>query len=86
MHPCVRCGQKPSHALLRWGMVLVLGCVLEAESIASKRHSHTLSHATRSVFRTHGRPGQVAFTCVWVGFGAWFFNHILRGGPKVDRP
>lgn len=78
MHACNRCGQRPGHALLRWGAVLALGAVLEAEGVAGKRHHHTLSHATRSVFGTDRTQGRVAFGVAWVGFCGWYLSHILN--------
>lgn len=76
MKPCGRCGLKPTHAVLRWGAVLALGAALEAEGMAAKRHTHTLSHATRSVFRTETSCGRKIFTVVWVLLAFTFERHI----------
>jgi hypothetical protein len=79
--PCTRCGERPGHALLRWGAVLALGLALEAEAVHCKRHHHTLSHATRKVYRVNTDKGQLAFSASWILFAAWFLRHIVKGDP-----
>lgn len=78
MAPCTRCGQKPGHALLRWGAVLALGAAMEAEAVGGKRHGHTFSHATRSAFHTQTSGGRKCFTGAWLVLTVWFLDHILR--------
>lgn len=78
MAPCTRCGQKPGHALLRWGAVLALGAALETEAVKGHRHYHTFSHSTRVAFRTHTSVGRKAFTWSWLGLTVWFLRHILN--------
>lgn len=78
MKPCTKCGQKPGHALLRWAAVLAFGAALEAEAVAGKRHSHTLSQCTRAVFKTHTPGGRARFLALWLGFAVWYANHIIH--------
>lgn len=75
--PCSRCGERPGHALLRWGAVLALGAALEAEGVAARRHHHTFSHATRACFRTHTVGGRKCFTGAWLVLTVWFLRHII---------
>lgn len=82
MRECTRCGEKPGHALLRWGAVIALGAALEAEAVSRQRHSHTFSHATRHTFRVEHKIGKTVFVVSWGLFSGWWIRHILHGGPK----
>lgn len=84
--PCARCGERPGHALLRWGIVAAVWAALELEAVAHDRHHHTFSHATRRLFRTHTRQGSTAFSFVWGGLAVWYLRHILKGGPEGVAP
>lgn len=75
--PCSRCGERPGHAMLRWGIVAAAWAALEAEAVGHDRHRHTFSFATRRLFRTHTPEGRRAFTVGWMVLTVWFLRHIL---------
>lgn len=81
--PCSRCGEKPGHALLRWGALAAVWAALEAEAVAGDRHHHTFSHATRRLFHTDTRVGSTAFSFVWGGLAIWYLKHILKDDPVL---
>lgn len=60
-----------------WATLLTAGTIIECYALRKKMREHTLSHATRAVFRTDTPTGQVVFTSAWVMFVCWFWNHVL---------
>ncbi len=75
---CNRCVTDPSHAQIRWIGIIGLALLLEAEGLRRQKREHTLSHATRNVFRTKTRPGKTVFTGAWGLLTWWFVGHIIR--------
>lgn len=68
---------------LRWLVYALIGSVIEAEALRHHRHDRTLSHATRTAFRTQTPAGKVAFTLAWAALSFWFVPHIVQGVKDV---
>ncbi len=44
----------------------------------------TFSCATRRWFRTHTRPGKIAFCVGYAAFSSWYLPHIIREMKRLD--
>lgn len=67
-----------------WAGLLLVGAVVECVALRRQMHEHTLSHATRTVFRTHTPSGRAAFILGWASLTAWFLPHILKAATEVS--
>ncbi len=76
---CKHCQRYPHHGYLVWAAVIGGALLMEAEGLSRKRFEHTLSHATRHVFKTHTPAGKVAFVAGWGALTYWFCGHIIKG-------
>lgn len=61
-----------------WLSLLAAGGTYELIGLLDPDGEDTLSEFTRWAFRTHTKPGAVAFLATSLGFVAWFLPHILR--------
>lgn len=75
---CARCETKQDHAFKLWAGVALISTLLELVALKHHNHRHTLSHATRSVFRTHTRPGRLTFAFAWSILYIWLLDHVNR--------
>lgn len=64
---------------LAWALLIAAGVAYEVQAIRNEQWDHTASRTTRRWWRTHTRPGQVAFAVGWLGFAAWFTHHVIEG-------
>ena len=60
-----------------WGGLILAGAAVETYALRTARQEATLSASTRRWFRVHTKAGAVVFAVSWVGFGAWFLDHVL---------
>lgn len=58
--------------------MIAAAVAVEAEALHHKRKYGTLSHLTRTVFRTQYKPGKILFVLSWAWLTYWFLPHILR--------
>lgn len=58
--------------------MIAAAVAVEAEALHHKRKYGTLSHLTRTVFRTQHTPGKILFVASWAWLTYWFLPHILR--------
>jgi hypothetical protein len=75
---CRKCGVNPSHSQIRWIGIIGLSLLLEAEGLRRQKREHTLSHATRTTFRTNSKPGKTIFIFGWTMLYWWFLKHVLK--------
>jgi hypothetical protein len=80
---CNHCLKHPQHGYLVWAAVIGGALLMEAEGLRRRRFEHTLSYATRYVFKTHTPAGKVAFVGGWAALTYWFLPHILEGANKL---
>lgn len=76
--PCSKCETDEAHTLRVWAGLALLGMALEVCALKRDNQCHTLSHATRSVFRTDTRRGRLTFSVAWFMLYTWFQAHIVR--------
>jgi len=69
---------------LVWAAVIVAATALEVEAIRHGELERTISRTTRRWFHTHHPVGRTAFLVTWVGFAAWYAQHILKGSNSND--
>lgn len=65
-----------------WASLIGAGVAFEVGAILTAADGDTLSEVTREVFQVHTTPGALVFSAAWLGFAAWFWWHIVRGGRK----
>lgn len=70
---------------LVWGFVVAAATALEIEAIRRGELERTITRTTRRWFHTHHPVGRSAFLVTWVGFSAWYAQHILKGS-KINAP
>ena len=59
--------------------VLIAGAILaEFRALHTQRNESTLSHATRTVFRTDCKVGRVAFCASWLALSVWYVPHVIK--------
>jgi hypothetical protein len=71
----------PLHARnvrLWWSALAATVAALETWAVLHPQHEATLSHLTRTAYRTNTHAGRVVFAASWAGFAIWFARHILR--------
>jgi hypothetical protein len=61
-----------------WGGLACAGLAYEMRAIRTEADGDTLSEITRAAFKVHTKPGRVIFTVTWLGFSAWFLEHICK--------
>lgn len=69
-----------------WALLIFGATVAEFRALHYKRNESTLSHATRSVFRTHCKLGKAAFLAWWIPFTIWFVFHVFKEAVSGDTP
>jgi hypothetical protein len=72
------------HGPALWACLLLTGTIIECYALRRRMHEHTLSHATRYMFRTSTRPGRAVFMFTWSAFTSWFLIHILAPDEKLS--
>jgi hypothetical protein len=82
---CKHCQRYPYHGHVNWLIPLGIGLALELEALRRQRYEHTLSQATRYIFRTHTPAGKIAFVAGWSALTYWFLPHILNYVEKVEE-
>jgi hypothetical protein len=60
-----------------WGGLIVAGAAFETWALRTARQEQTFSASTRRWFRVHTKAGAVVFAVGWVGFSAWWIDHII---------
>lgn len=61
-----------------WGLLAILGLVLEAWALRNKRKQSTLSYAIRMLFNVKSLAGRTVFTAAWIALTVWIVPHIVR--------
>lgn len=74
---CRLCEKNPAHSHVTWSTIIGLALLLEAEGMRRHR-THTLSHSTRTVFRTQKPLGKALFTIGWAALTFWFVPHVIK--------
>lgn len=76
-----------SRGPLTWAALIGLGVALETVALRQQRQDSTLSHATRSLFRTETNIGKAMFVGAWTSLTLWFVPHIIRSiSDSVTNP